>query len=193
MRRNLAAVARFHNEACHQHWERFVMQEAVPTNDQTRKLWDMIKDIRIAMLTTQDGEVLRSRPMVSCQSTFDGNLWFFTNAGAPKAHEVDAHDDVNASFADPGKNQYVSVSGTARLVRDGAKARQLWAESLRPWFPKGLDDPNLALLCVEMRQGEYWDSPSGAMVVAYRYAKAAVTGGPTQATEHAKVTIEGAR
>jgi hypothetical protein len=31
------------------------------------------------------------------------------------------------------------------------------------------------------------------MVVAYRHAKAVVTGEPAQATEHAKVTIEGAR
>jgi hypothetical protein len=29
---------------------------------------------------------------------------------------------------------------------------------MRAWFPKGKDDPNIALLAVHPEEGEYWDN-----------------------------------
>jgi general stress protein 26 len=55
---------------------------------QVRQLGDLIEDIRIAMLSTinADGS-LHSRPMAPTQVAFDGDLWFFTGADAPKEEE----------------------------------------------------------------------------------------------------------
>jgi general stress protein 26 len=44
-------------------------------DDKTKKLWSMIKDIGVAMLTSEDGGRLRSRPMAASQKDFDGALW----------------------------------------------------------------------------------------------------------------------
>ena len=62
----------------------------------------MIDDIRIGMLTTAmpDG-TLRSRPMATQQAEADGDLWFFTQAGAAKAGEIQANPHVNVSYAPP--------------------------------------------------------------------------------------------
>ena len=55
------------------------------SGDDIKKLWGMIKDIRVTMMTTIDDDgTLRSRPMVAQQSEFDGDLWFFTWINSPK-------------------------------------------------------------------------------------------------------------
>lgn len=141
------------------------------------KLWSMIKDIRVAMLTTTDEDgSLRARPMAGVQKDFDGVLWFFTRAGTHKVLEIEAHHAVNLAYVDSNAQHYVSVSGHAELSRDKAKAGAIWSEALAPWFPKGLDDPELALLKVTVDKGEYWDAPSSAMVHAYGIVKSKLTG-----------------
>lgn len=141
------------------------------------KIRDLIQGIRFAMLTTVDTDgSLRSRPMATQEAEFDGELWFFTGASSPKVDEVGRDHRVNLSYAAPDDNTYVSISGTARLVRDKAKAKELWNPALKAWFPDGLDDPDLALLRVQVEKAEYWDSPSSKMVQLYGLAKAVLTG-----------------
>lgn len=129
-----------------------------------RKLGEMIKDIEFAMLTTVDEDgTLRSRPMATQQAEFDGDLWFFTRASAPKVDEVEHDHRVNLSYSKPEDQRYISVSGTARMMRDRAKIKELWSPALKAWFPKGVDDPDIALLKVSVERAEYWDSSSSTM------------------------------
>jgi general stress protein 26 len=157
--------------------------------DDTEKLWQMIKDIRFAMLTSEDGPHLRSRPMAASQSTFTGSLWFFTRADSHKVEEVQADRRVCVSYADPDKQNYVSLSGTASVVRDRESIDAHWSEAVRAWFPKGKSDPEIALLRVDVSQAEYWDAPSSTMVHAYGYAKAVLTGEPPHPGENRKVQV----
>ena len=146
------------------------------------------------MLTTvhEDGS-LHSRPMATQEPEFDGELWFFTGASSPKVGEVERDHRVNVSYAAPDDNTYVSISGTARLVRDKAKMKELWNPFVKAWFPKGLDDPELALLCVEVDKAEYWDAPSSKMVQLDGLVKATLTGKrPEKVGEHEKLDLEGA-
>lgn len=158
-------------------------------NDNIKKLRELIKDIKYAMLTTiEDDGSLRSRPMATLQTEFDGDLWFFTSADAPKVHEVEQHQQVNLSYAEPDKQKYVSVSGTAQLVRDRAKMEELWNPLFKAWFTQGLDDPNLALLKVSVDKAEYWDSPSSQVVRLVGFLKSIATGSPIgNLGEHEKI------
>jgi general stress protein 26 len=166
------------------------MDQSTYKQEQLHKLDELIKDIRIAMLTTVDEDgSLRSRPMAAPQVTFDGELWFFTWADAPKVEESQ-HRQVNVSFSDPEHQNYVSISGTASLVRDRQKMKELWSAWFRAWFPKGLEDPNLALLKVSVERAEYWDTPSSTMVHLYGVVKATLTGKAPQAGEHAKLLVD---
>src|SRR3954462_15800871 len=97
--------------------------------DDIKRLWGMIKDIGVTLMTTADDDgTLRSRPMVAQQSEFDGDLWFFTWIDSPKVDEVKEHRQVNLSYADPNSQNYVSISGTAQIVRDKQKVHELWSE-----------------------------------------------------------------
>lgn len=149
------------------------------------KFWRLIHDIPITMLTTEDSDgTLRSRPMVAHQTEFDGDLWLFTRADSHKTGEVERHHQVNLSFAEPSRHIYVSVSGWAELMRDRAKIRQLWSDRLSNWFPRGADDPEVALLRVQVEHAECWDAGSSAMVEAYRAARTASEGGRGQTSIH---------
>ena len=141
------------------------------------KVWDLIKDIKVAMLATHaGGEHMHARPMVAVQQKFDGELWFFTDKRSRKVDEVETEEHVLLTYADWDDQNYVSVDGVATMVEDPAKIRELWSEGMRTWFPKGTDDPNVALLKVRVDSAEFWDAPSSTMVHAYGYAKAALTG-----------------
>lgn len=152
------------------------------------KLNELIHDIRIAMLTTQTPEgSLRGRPMATQEAPFDGNLWFFTSAESPKVDEIEDEHHVQLSYASPEDNRYVSVSGRATVVRDRAKAQELWSPAMKAWFPGGLDDPDLALLRVHVEAAEYWDSPSSTMVHIVGFVKAVSTGQRYQPGENEKL------
>jgi general stress protein 26 len=140
-------------------------------------LWSLIKDVKVAMLTTEVTEGwLRSRPMATQQAEFTGDLWFFTRESSGKVAEARRHEQVNLSYAKPSDNQYVSVSGTAELVHDAAKNKQLWNPIYKAWFPKGLEDPELALLKVHVERAEFWDSPTSTMVQIAGFLKAMASG-----------------
>ena len=163
------------------------------TNDRDeviQKLGSLIRDIRVAMLTTVDeAGHLHSRPMATQATDFDGTLWFFTRSDSPKVGEIDREHRVNVSYADAHKQHYVSVSGAARLVRDPARNKALWNPLLKAWFPDGLDDPALALLRVDVERAEYWDAPSSTVVHLVGFVKALVTGKTYEPGEHEKVTL----
>ncbi len=169
------------------------MSDHADHDEALKKLGRMIADIQFAMLTTiePDGS-LRSRPMATHQNKspeFDGTLYFFTKGDAPKVDEVKQDQHVSLSYSSPEQSKYVSISGTAMLVRDKAKMEELWDPKYKAWFPKGLDDPEVALLRVAVDKAEYWDTPSSTVAHAIGYVKALATGKPYHPGEHEKVTV----
>ncbi|WGF87358.1 pyridoxamine 5'-phosphate oxidase family protein [Marinivivus vitaminiproducens] len=156
---------------------------------ETAKLWSLIRQVGIAMLSTvePDGS-LRSRPMYTCNTEegFDGALWFVTDRSDPKAFEVSHAPEVGVVYACTRDNVYVALSGRANLIDDRTRLERLWRDELAKWFPKGKDDPNLALIRVDVFEGEYWDEPSSAASAAWKAVK---TGLGSNDTGHAKVTL----
>jgi general stress protein 26 len=155
------------------------------------KVWEMIRDVQVAMMVTLDENGrMRGRPMRAVATKdFSGTLWFFTSQPSPKTEEIQHDQRVLLAYADPGSQNYVAVSGTAQVVRDPQKQKEMWSEPLRTWFPAGAEDPKAALLRVEVEGAEFWDSPSSTFVHAYGYVKARLTGEPPQAGENDKVAF----
>jgi general stress protein 26 len=155
------------------------------------KLRGLVKDIDFCMLTTIDeGGDLHSRPMSSNGDIdADGDIWFFTSASSHKVSEINRLPKVNVSFADPDNQRYISVSGTAQLVRDRAKIDELWRPEFKIWFPEGKDDPEVALLRVSLDKAEYWDSPSSTIGYALSFVSSLVTGKQPDMGENKKVNL----
>ena len=160
------------------------------SNDDRKKVWKLIENINIAMMVTQgEGGRFYSRPMAAQKPDKDDNLWFFTSISSPKVMEIADFPDVLLSYAEPDKNNYVSITGKAKVVQDRAKIEELWSEPLRTWWPKGKDDPDICLICVTPESAEYWDSPSSAFVIGFGYVKARITGKPEEFGENKIVRL----
>lgn len=130
-----------------------------------RKLGEMIAGIPVAMFTTvTERGWLRSRPMVAQSAPFDGTLWFLSEAGSRKARDVRDRQQVNLCYVSAGRDRYVSVSGLATLVADAGRVAALWNRAYAEWFPRGVGDPDLLLIKVEVEEAEYWDATAHRMV-----------------------------
>jgi general stress protein 26 len=158
-------------------------------NKDIQKLAHLVKDIKIAMLVTRENDILRSRPMATHKIEQDGLIWFFTQRNSHKIFEVTQSSSVNISYMDTDNEVYVSVSGEATIVTDKEKIEELWSPVLKAWFPKGKEDPEIALLRVEITQAEYWDAPGNNMVQIFGMVKAALTGRPYDPGENKKIRI----
>lgn len=155
-----------------------------------QKLGALIKDVKFAMLTTQTAEGhLHSRPMATQQLEFDGILWFLTSISSAKIDEVQQHHQVNLAYADANDDKYVSVAGTAEILRDREKLEELWSPFHAAWFPQGKDDPDIALIKVTVESAEYWDVPESKMVQLIGLAKAALTGKRYEPGDHGEVNL----
>lgn len=145
--------------------------------DHVERLNAMIETIEIAMLTSVgEDDSLHSRPMMVQEVRDDGTAWFFTHSAASAAYESEENCRVNVSYVDRKRSIYISISGTATLCDDRAKMDELWDPRLSAWFPKGLDDPDLRLLCVQIDRAEYWDVAQNALALLAGFARKAITG-----------------
>lgn len=153
----------------------------------TRTLAEIIRDIRVAMITTtvtpalapgigsavqaaptQAGRIdlrqgTHTRPMYNQPidpETFAGELFYMTSAASRLVHEIAGDARVLISYAAPDRNRYAVIHGIGECVRDPVKARELWNIHAKGWWPNGPDDPELMILRVSVESAEYWDGPS---------------------------------
>ena len=126
--------------------------------EELEKVKRNIKDIRVALLTTQapDG-ALRTRPMITHQIDPDGTMWFFTREDSHKVAHIRQHASVALGFSDPQSHVSVATSGEAQIVKDQTRVDALWNDSLLDWFPEGKDDPNIVLLRITTIAGKCWE------------------------------------
>jgi general stress protein 26 len=141
-------------------------------------LAQLIRDIRVALLTTVDRDGhFHTRPVQTLQVDDDQSLWFFTDWSSPKVDELRHDVRVSLGYADPAKNVYIAIGGSGTLFRDVQRATQLWSIEQRAYYPQGPTDERLAVLRVVIERAEYWIAP-GRISYLFAAAKAAVTGKP---------------
>lgn len=169
------------------------MSDRAPTQEENlAKLRELVEDIKVACLVTIDSnDALHARPMATQALDSDAELWFFTNDYSAKVDNVRLHPQVCVSYAAPDKNRYVSISGTAELVRDADKIRELWTPMLKAWFPQGVEDPDLALIRIDIVSAQYWDATSNKLVQLFSLVKAIAKGESAAADlgESEKLTV----
>ena len=156
-------------------------------------LWELIKGIKFGMLTHRNAHgMLHAHPLTTQNESLDAesHLYFFISRKSELAQSLQQDGNVNVSYADPGDDSYVSVSGQAVIAEDPEKKKALWSPLARTWFPAGASDPDLALLEVRIHHAEYWDVKESKMVQLAKMAKAALTGEtPPRLGEHKELHL----
>ncbi|GAA4733843.1 pyridoxamine 5'-phosphate oxidase family protein [Flavisolibacter ginsenosidimutans] len=157
------------------------MEKHLQDKEALNKFKKLVEDIRVCMFITATNSDEHTRPMSTIKVEDDGTLWFFTDVRSIKVDEVTRERDVHLTYAHPGKESYLDVWGKASVVTDRQQIKEKWSPVVKAWFPKGDEDPNLALLKIKPADVYYWDAESGKMVQFFKMAVAAVTGNPAVA------------
>lgn len=165
------------------------MKNETQASADLRKLGELIEGIEVAMLTTHaaDGSMV-SRPLQTLEFDAGGELVFFTAVGSRKVDELSANHDVNIAYANPEKQVYVSVRGTARIDRDRATIDALWSPVQKIFFPAGKDDPSLVVLRVRVRDAAYWESAGNFIARALDFASGMLSKEPRDLGRHGKLS-----
>jgi general stress protein 26 len=122
------------------------------------KLHDKIKNIKTAMLTLADrSSCLYSLPLYTVMTECEGHIWFFIKLDLDMQNDLAHHPCVNLSYSNPDSRIFVSISGKGEVIGDLDKIKELWKPVFSEWFPLGLQDPELVLLKVNMKEAQYWD------------------------------------
>ena len=126
-----------------------------------------MRNLDIATLTTvTEGGGLASRPMSNNGDVaFDGNSYYFTFEASRTVADIEKNRQVNLAFED-GDGLYLTVAGTAELIRDKAKFEEHWVPDLDRWFEQGEDTPGVVLLKVKAQRIKYWQGEESGEYVA---------------------------
>ena len=154
------------------------------------RVWDIIEQAGVGMLTTRFAGGLRARPLEPRPDRDEGIVWFVTDVRGHKDDEIAAAHDVGFVIIDHKDKAYLSISGRAAVTQDEAKARAIWKKTDNVWWPDGPGDPNVRVLRLVPERAELWDGPSNSAVAAFEFAKARVTGEKPNLGENRKVTVE---
>jgi general stress protein 26 len=152
--------------------------------EKLQKFYEMVDEIETAMFTTRrvDG-LLVSRPMATQKRAAGADLWFVTSRDSDKLTEIRHDSNVNLAYYHPRTKEWISVAGTARIVRDREKVKELWAADWRAWFgdqggeKDGTpDDPRITLIGIKVRVAMYLQLNKPQPVVLFELVKGMITG-----------------
>lgn len=156
------------------------------TKSSHETLWDLIKDTRFCMLSHRhaDGS-LHSHPLTTQNKALDesNTIYFFVSRQSEVGQRLQQDGNVNLSYANPKDDTWVSITGTATVLEDMAKRRELFDAMDKAWFDSP-EDPAMELIAVRIEEAEYWNVKENKLLQLLKMGKAAMGGDRPKMGEH---------
>src|SRR3954469_23040741 len=105
------------------------------TKDNIDRVWDIIEEVGVCMLTTHFAGGLRARPLEARPDRDAGVIFFVTDIHSATEDEIEPSPDGGCSFIASSDNAYVSITGRAYVVRDVDKIEAAWRKTDKVWWP----------------------------------------------------------
>lgn len=152
--------------------------------DRIADLYQLIDDVKTAMLTTVDRDgSLVSRPMTTQERRDGVDLWFMTTTDAHTIEGIRHQPEVNVMYYKDRTKDWVSASGVATLTQDLERIRELYKKDWKLWLGDdggdcdgGPEDPRIVLIEVNVHTVNYFKPYDSRPVQLLKIAKAALTG-----------------
>lgn len=142
-----------------------------------KKIQKLVENAGTCMLLNNLDEIpAQSRPMSTRKVDDDGTCWFFSDAGSEKNIDLTVDNRAQLIYINHGSSEYLSLCGTIEIVKDEAKAKELWNVFLTTWFNNGPEDSRISLLKFTPTDGHYWDTKHNRMVSLIKIAIGAIKG-----------------
>lgn len=143
-------------------------------NDKIKKLAE--KADACLFTTNLTSLPLTTRPMSTREVDDEGNIWFFSREGSNKNLEIEKDNRVQLFYSNMTGFEFLTIYGQATIIKDTAKAKELWSAIAKTWFNEGYDDPELTLIKVVPEDGHYWDTRDGKIVSLFKMVAGAIIG-----------------
>lgn len=124
------------------------------TQEIKETLWKKMADSPYLMVGKADGSSHSEPLMAQLDKDLVDTLFFFTG----KDNRLADGGKVMAQFVSKGHDYFACMSGTIRQDNDKAMIDKLWSKQVEAWFPEGKEDPNLALLRMDIDSAELWET-----------------------------------
>lgn len=117
-------------------------------------LWKKMADSPYVMVGPADGHAHHEPLTAQLDEDQVDTLFFFIG----KTNRLAGGGRVMAQFVSKGHDFFACLDGQARIDNDPAQIDKLWNNQVEAWFPEGRNDPNLALLRVDIESAELWET-----------------------------------
>lgn len=154
------------------------------------RVWNILEQTGVGMLTTQFIGGLRARPLEARPDRAAGVVLFVSDLRGLKDDEIKARPEVCFCVVNARDKAYLSITGRAEVLRDPLLAAKIWKKTDDVWWPRGPDDRNVCVLRLRPALAELWDGPASSVVAAYEFAKARATGRKPNLGENRKTTVD---
>lgn len=140
-----------------------MLDTTTPKHEHVSQVYALIDDLKLCMFTTLNPQNQLVSRCMRLQHRSNMDFWFITSKDARKVDDLHHSHQVNLAFLDVSKGQWVSVSGTANVIRDVEKNKELYSEDLKTWFVDlrdnlhdgGPEDPRMLLVRVRANTIQY--------------------------------------
>jgi len=156
---------------------------------QRGRIWEIVREASVCMFVTTGKKGLRARPLDARPDPAEELIYFLTDIRGSKDDEIAANDEVCLVFVDEKAKAYLSITGTASVIKNEAIAKKFWKETDEVWWPDRERDPNLRVIRVEPAYAELWDGPADPKVASREFALARATGKKPDLGENRKVVV----
>lgn len=117
-------------------------------------MWKKMAESPYLMVGPADGSTHSEPLAVQLDEDQVDTLFFFIG----KDNRVAGKDKLMVQFVSKGHDFFACLSGRGRINNDRALIDKLWNNQVEAWFPGGKEDPNLALLQVDVDSAELWET-----------------------------------
>jgi general stress protein 26 len=147
------------------------------SSDALKKLKELATSADICMFTTSlDKLPLSSRPMSTAEVDDEGYIWFLSKKSSDKNREIENDSRVQLFYASKGSAEFLSVYGTATIIINREKTKEIWTPIAKAWFTEGIDDPEVSLIRVTPLDSYYWDTKNNKLVYLLKAAASMAMG-----------------
>ena len=154
------------------------------------RVWDILEQSGVGMLTTQFAGGMRARPLDARPDREVGVIYFVIDVRGLKDDEIEACPDVCLAVVNARDMAYLSITGRARVLHAPDLVARIWKKTDEMWWPGGPQDEHARVLCLEPHLAELWDGPASSAVARHEFAKARAAGEKPNLGENRKVSVD---
>ena len=122
-------------------------------------LWEKLRSDRVLMLGLDGAEGGHTRPMTAYAGDVGAPIHFFALQDNHIIEKIPSTPRAVASFASRDYELFASLHGMLRVDNDRFVMERLWDEQAERWFPRGLADPELCLMRLDVDRAQIWSKP----------------------------------